>query len=192
MLRNSPARRSRSAARRQLTWRFTILPLLVAFLLPACAVLPAGGGYRVPSEEPVPSETALQPTPRGAVAFGRYWFEMINWSMASGDTGGLRELSSDACENCALLVKNITLMHDGGTVTGGMMQVHSARVIESTRDGVHWLKLDITEQQIHQVTANGTERTGDPPQRATAYLRVWHDGTSWRVVKVEIRPPEGR
>lgn len=56
-----------------------------------------------PSVVAMPAEAAAE-TPEGAAAFARYWIEVLEGALATGDAAHLRRLSDEGCSSCSNLI----------------------------------------------------------------------------------------
>lgn len=75
---------------------------------------------------------AKEPTQAGAEAFVRYYWDLVNYAQATGDTKGLRSVSAETCEPCQGgidALENI-VNERGGKITGGE---YSASNLRTTR-----------------------------------------------------------
>ena len=83
-----------------------------------------------PVEPTLPAE-AVGEDAAAAEAFVRFYWEMVNYAQATGDTDGLATLEAANCRACVGGRESIELTYrNGGSIAGGVSEVLSA---ESTR-----------------------------------------------------------
>jgi hypothetical protein len=56
---------------------------------------------RPPTRLPAVPAGATRPTPEGATAFALYWFDVLNYSLAHGDTEALVHVTGAGCRQCS-------------------------------------------------------------------------------------------
>ncbi|WP_083929646.1 DUF6318 family protein [Catelliglobosispora koreensis] len=77
-----------------------------------------------PATEPAMPAAAQTDTPEAGEAFVRYWFALLNYATASGDTKKLATVTRAECTQCATATAAIRASHSGGgTVQGGHFTV---------------------------------------------------------------------
>jgi hypothetical protein len=73
---------------------------------------------------PVMPAAAAENTRAGAIAFVRYYIELINHAQATGDVGPLEAVEASECKSCAQGRKYIrTIYSSGGHVEGGQLHL---------------------------------------------------------------------
>lgn len=96
-----------------------------------------------PSTPPTPSapalpDAAMANTKAGAIAFVRYYVEVINHAQITGELTSLRSLAADGCRPCARIRKELTRIYDaGGHIEGGRWAVLTT-IAERSDEG-RWL-----------------------------------------------------
>lgn len=106
---------------------------LVALLLTGCSssnndkprVLPVispGAVNSLPPAGAAPTGMAA-PTPQGAAAFARHWFDTLNGAARTGRTVDLSSLSSSDCHSCTTFVNGIRQAYLNGRIEGGVFKV---------------------------------------------------------------------
>src|SRR4051812_44399939 len=85
---------------------------------------------------PVLPEAAKANTKAGAIAFVKYYVELINHAQATGDVGPLAAVEDPGCESCAKGRAYISRIYGGGGhVSGGSWLVSRAT---AQRSGENW------------------------------------------------------
>lgn len=111
-------------------------------------------GEASPSTSPTPSETSTPTTTepasspstqppavpheatgkgrQGAIAFGLFFIDAINHTIASGQTNWFDDLHSASCDACKGIVKEARQIHDaGGSVKGGALTPDTYSAVRS-------------------------------------------------------------
>ncbi len=71
---------------------------------------------------PVLPEAAKAETKEGLLAFGRYWFDQLNYAYETGNVAGFAGISFDTCEYCSNLRRSLQSGYNSGRwVTGGRL-----------------------------------------------------------------------
>jgi hypothetical protein len=94
-----------------------------------------------PTPTPAASTTASAPTPpvmpraarahteAGAKAFVRYFWDVVNYAQATGDTNAIAELSADGCVGCEVGIASVDEVYsNGGRILGGKAVVSGITV----------------------------------------------------------------
>jgi hypothetical protein len=85
---------------------------------------------------PVMPAAASENTKAGAIAFVRYYIELINHAQATGDIGRLKEVEDPGCKSCTNGRNYLAMIYgDGGHISGGVWTVQSAT---AQRSGENW------------------------------------------------------
>ncbi|NYI99935.1 hypothetical protein HNR19_000634 [Nocardioides thalensis] len=89
-----------------------------------------------PTTEPTgPVEPTLPPeaeanTKAGAEAFVQYWWELVNYATATGDTAALRGVFGPACASCDAATSAIENVYaNGGRITGRGYRIESSKIV---------------------------------------------------------------
>ena len=160
-----PVRRLRAAA---------ATALCAALLLAGCSgdpepIVPEATGTASASPSASPSASAApQPwerrTKAGAVAFVEHWVEVFNAAAASGDVGGLRQISSTTCEACQGYAEMIEdLYAQGGRLESDGWSVVQAGVAPSGDIANLSVGLQIRRSQERIIERALRELATDPP-----------------------------
>jgi len=102
--------------------------------------------------EPVLPDAATEPTEAGARAFAEFYWELVNYAQATGDTSPVRLVSAQTCQPCASSASAIDRVYaKGGVIRGGDYSVTS--VDTQALDVAHpayrlLLQVKNTKQQI--------------------------------------------
>lgn len=155
---------------------------------PTAAYVPAsasGPAQNVPV--PVLPEVAKTETKEGAIAFARYWFEVLSYSYETGELSLHESLTPKTCAPCQKSAEAIRAWHsEGRWLVGGQI---STPAVDTTfsRDEAGKYKVSV---QVHQiplayVRADGTVAHTDP-QRADRgnLLIISYSSDSWRLDEV--------
>ena len=124
--------------------RFAAALLLLPWLLVSCSddeptsdpKEPTGSATMSPSPtgpvEPELPGVAKTADKRGAIAFLKYYWAMVDYAQASGDTSGLRQLSMPSCQSCTRANAYLEKVYR----TGGVIRSESRTVrIRTARRG---------------------------------------------------------
>lgn len=120
--------------------------LVALLLLAGCGGDPKADPSPTPSTPPAsttPSPTApvmpaaaSENSKAGAIAFVRYYIELINHAQATGDVGRLRAVEDAGCKSCTNGRKYLSTIYGaGGHISGGTWTVQSAT---AQRSGENW------------------------------------------------------
>ena len=81
---------------------------------------------------PVMPEEANADTKAGAIAFVKYYIELINHAQATGDVVALEAVEDPACKSCQSARSGVASHYQaGGSVDGGEWRVHSASAVQN-------------------------------------------------------------
>jgi hypothetical protein len=174
-----------------------IAPLLAAAMLAVPAVTACEGGDNPkPAPLPTSSATATTPPPNrptlpaeaqrldkgGALAFVRYWIELFNYATASGDTAGLRAVSSAKCESCTAIADKI----DRTYATGGHVESNGWTVLSldmgATPSNIHGAVL-MSPQRVFE--PRGKNGTNFPGGRASLFIGLTQRNSAWILLTLE-------
>jgi hypothetical protein len=111
------------------------LPSAKAPSAPPSAPTSTPGALSPASAEPLPSE-AQAPTPAGAAAFARYFFEQVNAAYTLGRPELIANLSDDGCGSCASVAKDVArLVGVGHSVDGQRYKLSVAEAAPADAEG---------------------------------------------------------
>jgi hypothetical protein len=81
-----------------------------------------------PASTPTAPAAASAHSLQGATAFAGYWFETLNFALATGNTGPLEAASSPNCTACGTALALVRgAYRDGGSLRGGAYALREAR-----------------------------------------------------------------
>lgn len=146
---------------------------------------PSSSASTEPSAPDIP-RAATQPGRRGAAAFVRHWVDVLNYAGQTGDTRGLRRISTTDCVRCAALWEGIDQVYAAdGEITGGGWQVLSTKEYGPTQGRV-FVDATIRSQEQTLTPSEGATPTEFPgvEKRLRAFvLRPIADG--WKVAELD-------
>ncbi|QOD04240.1 DUF6318 family protein [Pseudarthrobacter sp. BIM B-2242] len=160
----------------------TPTPTATPAYVPASA---SGRAQNVPV--PVLPEVAKTETKEGAIAFARYWYQVLSYSYESGELSLLEGMAPPTCGACQKSAEGIRAWHsEGRWLIGGQI---STPAIDTTfsKDEAGKYKVSV---QVHQiplsyVRADGTIAHADPQAADQGNLLIISYGTnSWRLDEV--------
>lgn len=149
-----------------------------------------------PSPTPSPSPTqavapALPPEAEGtdeaaAKAFVRHYIELINYAMLTGDTSGLRALSSPVCSTCAAIVDRIDKVYgNGGHLEGAGWTPISLTIVATSDDAPRLVAAGIRiDRQIAYEGANSAP-SESPKSRGNLDFYLAREPVGWRVKRLD-------
>ena len=130
---------------------------------------------------PVPPE-ATPETAQGAAAFARFWLEVVEAALATGDSTQLRELSDDGCGGCNNLIDAAEGGEPGETIRGAEFTVAFAEA-PPLEEGETIVTLRYSRAEGELVGPDGTVATPIAAEGPVdAEMRLRRDGTSWIVL----------
>jgi hypothetical protein len=139
--------------------------------------LPSGPGVSPGETPPVLAAAGTLDTQLGAVVFAKFFFQAIDWSIATMDPYLIQKYSEPTCNGCANSIKMITnLTKTKGYVVGGRISPSDAQI--------SFEKFDIPSSYAVKVALNQSAETvvhspGAAPSVAFATPQV---GTQWLLV----------
>jgi serine/threonine protein kinase len=78
---------------------------------------------------PVAATEAAAHSASGAQAFVQFWFDALNYAVATGNTAPMQEASSPDCEACTAAIRSFTTGHeDGLSMLGGEYTLRSVHI----------------------------------------------------------------
>jgi predicted small secreted protein len=157
-------------------------PTATAAYVPASA---SGRAQNVPV--PVLPEVAKTETKEGAIAFARYWFQVLSYSYETGELSLLDRLTPQTCGPCQKSAEAIRAWHsDGRWLVGGQISTPAVETAFS-KDVAGQYKVSA---QVHQVPlsyfrADGTVAHTDPQAADQGNLLIIsYSSDSWRLDEV--------
>jgi hypothetical protein len=132
---------------------------------------------------PVMPAAASENTKAGAIAFVRYYIELINHAQATGDVAALESVESAGCESCAKVRTSIAKIYaSGGSITGGSWHPHLRTALQN--DDGSWLVSGYIQFDPEQV-----KRSRESPIESAAggsaitHVTVVLNNDIWKVLK---------
>lgn len=142
------------------------------------------------SETPSPTPPALPAeaegtSPAAAKAFVRHYFEQINYAALTGDTGTLRELSTDDCESCDAIASNVERIYNaGGHISEEHWQIRSLDVLKASNgDATLSVGARIGREVIVEANGEETVKAGGK-QPMTVFLAT--DNMRYRMARLDL------
>lgn len=139
--------------------------------------------------EPTMPPAAFKNTKDGAVAFARYYWDVVNYAQKTLDTGLLTSLAADTCKGCKGGTDWIDgILRQGGSIKGGLNRVRKVGVPSPARPGHPDWDLSVVLQTSQQVAT----RPGRHPERyaaGTNYVSMTVRGQNgtWKVAFLEYQ-----
>jgi hypothetical protein len=179
----------------------TTVLIALAVSLSACS----GTDDEAPPPEPSPSTaattTASAPTPpampraaeahtrAGAKAFVEYFWKVVDYAQATGDTARIAALTDGSgCPQCRAGIRSIKRVYDaGGVIHGGTSTPTNlrARLFAVHGSDFATVDYDISVAPARFDYADDTQDNSDPATTGTRRARLVADeGSSWRVVEL--------
>jgi hypothetical protein len=131
---------------------------------------------------PVMPEAAKANTKAGAVAFVRYYVELINHAQATGEVGQLALVAAPACKSCGSVQQTVADIYgSGGHIEGG--EWHATITSSARRPDLHaWsVFTTVTYGRQKVVRSNGATELKGGQSLITFVVR--HAEASWKVVQ---------
>ncbi|MEN3308697.1 MAG: hypothetical protein V7603_4899, partial [Micromonosporaceae bacterium] len=131
------------------------------------------------------------PTAAGAAAFVRYWFEALNYAVATGRTGPLSAASSPACRACAAVLAAVSKGYQSGArVQGGQYTLRQATTdnffsTDQPKLGV------VYDRSPYSIVSPGGDQLESSPGRTFANCMVLLEQVDgrWRLREVSADKP---
>jgi hypothetical protein len=151
--------------------------------------LTTGPNARPGEKPPTFPEAARHHTLTGAVAMGGFYFEALDWTIATNDAASVVEISAKGCQACARVVAAVETLHRKGQVeTGGRITVHRyANVVGAKFDqeADYVIRVVYDEGAVHlKQPGHATKMTVPASKNAVSLVFVSWGGAMWKVVEV--------
>lgn len=146
-----------------------------------------------PTTVPTPTLPAsVKADKAGAEAFVRYFWDVFNYTYASGDTKLLRSISDKTCKFCASVVEHVDgLTAKGETTKGALATVHTV-IAPPAEPKEGFPVFTIVSQSAGQVIASDghvvSSSAAEPEQRSDVRIQ-WADDR-WRMYGVSFGGPQ--
>lgn len=136
--------------------------------------------------EPTLPEAATKEGKEGAEAFVEYYWDVVNYARATGDTTLLESLTSPRCTSCSSSLEGLKeVIARGGEIRGG---THTLRRLTTTRSATPGSSAWYTSAEIkytrERVVGAGDRNQTIPAGRLTAiHQSEWLDG-GWQISEI--------
>lgn len=173
--------------------RLVIGTVALLLALAACGGDPKADPSPTPSTpvSTAPSPTASAPvmpaeasanTKAGAIAFVRYYVELINYAQATGDVDPLKAIEGEACESCTNVRESIRRTYgNGGSIEGGAWRPNLTIALHNEDDS--WLVSGFIRFDPERVRESATSSfVPGPGGSAMAHVTVLLSGSGWKVL----------
>jgi hypothetical protein len=135
---------------------------------------------------PVLPEEAKADTKAGAIAFVKYYVELINHAQATGDVDVLAAVEDPGCESCS---KGRTVLEEiykaGGTIHGGELTFKLTNEARSPRYR-GWVvsgSLAFAPQTVTRTAGGATQELSGGTTIVNAFVSKANDAREWRVME---------
>jgi hypothetical protein len=163
---------------------------------PPSSPTPTTPATAVPTSSPTPTapvmpQAAKTHTQAGAKAFVEYFWEVVDYAQATGDTAAIRALSVGGCTGCDGGIHGIDKVYDaGGSIQGGRTAVDHQRVemlITGGREIAHvTVDLQFSPQTI-DMPGTTDDQVADA-SRARDRLDLLATDGGWQVAQLSVLP----
>ncbi|WP_375480776.1 DUF6318 family protein [uncultured Jatrophihabitans sp.] len=150
------------------------------------ASVPTTGPNVRPGEKP-PVLRNVSRDNLGAIEFGRFWFQSVDWAYATMNTTLLQQHSAPTCSDCKLAESVFTDRSARGEhFSGGRVSVISTFVAPNDKRFGAETAVDVTVEQtaLRTVSANGAILSREPAVSKKTF-RLWlrWTGSTWTAVQ---------
>lgn len=138
---------------------------------------------------PVMPDAAKAHTKAGAKAFVEYFWEVVNYAQATGDTDVVRLITNSGCDGCAAGLSAIDKTYaQGGRVVGGTATVSDLRARLLTAGQVHLAQVAYSIRIADQRDdfPGSVKDVVEPGYRSRDRLELVEDETGWSAIKLEV------
>ncbi len=131
--------------------------------------------------------------PKGAEVFVRYFWDVFNYTYATGDTKLLRSISDSACKFCGSVANDVdSLSRRGARTEGALVTLHEVVAPPANPHQGFPVSSLVSQQAGKVVAADGTVEGQSPAQRRQrSDVRVRWVKDGWRMVGVSFGGPKG-
>jgi hypothetical protein len=146
----------------------------------------ATGTPSVAPIEPVIPAEARGTDEASAKAFVRYWFELFNYAVNTGDSIRLMRLSASDCASCQAFRKNIQKAYaDGGGVRAVGWTPTSIRPIGVSEDPTFALRVRQGEEEYLDASGDVVKHFSGRHRSMT--IQLTRQGSTWLVRGLDIK-----
>lgn len=173
--------------------------MVVALLLAACQgnpePPPLDGTPTSPSPSRTTSPTVAAPSlppeaegtsPTAAKAFVRHYVDLVNYAMATGDTGPISNLSLSSCNTCMAIISRIDDVYSsGGRLAGAGWKVRTVSPVTTPARDSHLIAvgIDISGQVAYE--SGGATPSQSPNTRGNLDFHLVKRPSGWRVERLD-------
>lgn len=137
-----------------------------------------------PTPPPLP-DAATRGGRKGAEAFLRHYWELVNYAQETGDTAPLRAVQADGCDGCNGGNDWIEKVYaEGGRIEGGHYTVRAADA-HKTPSRTGWLAGATVHMTRETVSGAGDLDATYPSGRSSWIFTLQFADDSWRVTSLE-------
>jgi hypothetical protein len=136
---------------------------------------------------PVLPEVAKTETKEGAMAFGRYWYQVLSYSYETGDLALLDSLTPQTCAPCQKSAEAIRAWHsEGRWLIGGQISTPAVDTTYSKDEaGKYKVSVQVHQVPLTYVRADGTIAHTDPQSADQGNLLIIsYSSDAWRLDEV--------
>jgi hypothetical protein len=138
---------------------------------------------------PTPTADITSGTPESAIAFTRYYFDVLSYAYRTGDDGLLKMLSDDSCQTCAYYSARIASVYGaGGHISGGQLTVLDASVTGDAPTDASEVPVNVlaSSAEYSEVDASGTVQVTEPAvEEFGARVTLSRSMEAWKVARVQ-------
>jgi hypothetical protein len=128
----------------------------------------------------------------GAEAFVRYFWEVFNYTYASGDTELLRSISDKSCKFCASVADHVGgLTAKGATTEGANVTVHQVIAPPANPEDGFPVFTIVSQAPGRVIAKDGSVEASSPAEpRQRSDVRVQWVSGAWRMFGVSFGGPQ--
>jgi hypothetical protein len=124
-----------------------------------------------------------------AEAFVRFYWEMVNYAQATGDTATLGQLADESCSACTSGIEGIEKTYrEGGSISGGGVSVSRAKAKQiSSREGVSFIVAARTRVEPQVVRGVDGKSQEFPGGESALQFVVRALAGDWTVMRIDVK-----
>lgn len=154
-------------------------------------LLTTGPGVRPGEKPPILNKAATVHDSTGAISYGRYFVQALDWSLATTDPYLLVQAGLPSCQTCARYESRLTsLATKGGYLRGGRIVIHEVGMSTETFEMKSEYAIAVQfDQGPDTVIVPHSKPSADTTKTSTftaVVLLSWVSGR-WRVVEMELQ-----
>lgn len=148
-------------------------------------------GSPSPTPPPTVAAPSLPPEAEGtstaaAKAFVRHYVDLVNYAMATGDTGPISELSLKSCNTCTAIINRIDEVYSSdGRLEGMGWKVRTVSPVAVLAEGAQLIAvgIDISRQITYE--ASDASPSSSPESRGNLDFYLVKRRSAWRVERLD-------